>query len=964
MRHPGLFTYTLLVVNMASFAILLDSFMMGAYESDHVVPAVALMTLCATVLWLSLSLVSFLYGYVRVQLIPEVKRDRIYYVAQSAPYFDPTLGVMMKFAPSHGGPSIEAQVNPSWISLLDRSLKINGDEQSNESAILGSFYSAVKPGDEPASLVAIKSGAHTIGFGCRTKIDGGDVLLTANHVWNSAAKPDALAKSGKQVVIEDWEVPVSSDHQMLDFVAVRVPSCVWSKLGVKSTPLVCPSAKDVVTCYGGPTSDELLSSVGHCSPTEFAWKVTHNCPTAAGWSGTPLYSSRGVVGMHTGFENIGKMNRGVNMFYVANYLLRSQETLPPELSIIEIPFEDVETRSYEFLEVEIVGRGKAKLGKREFAWIPESGKYWADQDEDELPPPPKVRDGKLVWADAQETLPWLEEPLNLPAGGRVATLADLYEIAGYNFTKGGVASSGGMPLRFVGQSSCQFRELCRKPTSEDVTRATATFPELSDYSWPDRGSKAELRSLLLQAGKFNPTRVPSNLEGACQNLLERYPASKPCSSLRSDAWSFDAVFEEVCKKAQSAEINEKASPGVPLARLASTNKDIIRKHLQFVALCVTERLFLLSEVEGLENITPVEMVELGLCDPVRLFVKQEPHASRKVKEGRFRLISSVSLVDQLVERMLFGKQNQLEIAEWENIPSKPGMGLSLERQARSLFDDLRIKHSRCPAAEADISGFDWSVQDWELWADVEMRIVLGGFGDKLSRAARNRFSCFMNSVFQLSDGTLIEQQQPGIMKSGSYCTSSTNSRIRCLMAELIGSPWCIAMGDDSVEGWVENAKDKYKELGHVCKDYKPCQTDIEGSLYEVEFCSHVVRQGRCWLNSWPKTLFKYLSEGKWFYEDLERELWSSPHWPRIRQYVVDNTPSVHKIIKPSPSYGEEANQTAASQGHSEHFGTTFRGSTPEAEEPKQASFCCDAASAYPGWGIHGPYCSGDYGASS
>nr|APP90901.1 polyprotein [Soybean yellow common mosaic virus] len=412
MRHPGLFTYTLLVVNMASFAILLDSFMMGAYESDHVVPAVALMTLCATVLWLSLSLVSFLYGYVRVQLIPEVKRDRIYYVAQSAPYFDPTLGVMMKFAPSHGGPSIEAQVNPSWISLLDRSLKINGDEQSNESAILGSFYSAVKPGDEPASLVAIKSGAHTIGFGCRTKIDGGDVLLTANHVWNSAAKPDALAKSGKQVVIEDWEVPVSSDHQMLDFVAVRVPSCVWSKLGVKSTPLVCPSAKDVVTCYGGPTSDELLSSVGHCSPTEFAWKVTHNCPTAAGWSGTPLYSSRGVVGMHTGFENIGKMNRGVNMFYVANYLLRSQETLPPELSIIEIPFEDVETRSYEFLEVEIVGRGKAKLGKREFAWIPESGKYWADQDEDELPPPPKVRDGKLVWADAQETLPWLEEPLN------------------------------------------------------------------------------------------------------------------------------------------------------------------------------------------------------------------------------------------------------------------------------------------------------------------------------------------------------------------------------------------------------------------------------------------------------------------------------------------------------------------------------------------------------------------------
>ena len=380
-----------------------------------------------------------------------------------------------------------------------------------------------------------------------------------------------------------------------------------------------------------------------------------------------------------------------------------------------------------------------------------------------------------------------------------------------------------------------------------------------------------------------------------------------------------------------------------------------------MALCVAERLLLLSSAVDLQDKTPRELVEMNLCDPVRLFVKQEPHASRKVKEGRFRLISSVSLVDQLVERMLFGPQNQLEIAEWERIPSKPGMGLSLRRQAKSLFDDLRVKHSRCPAAEADISGFDWSVQDWELWADVEMRIVLGGFGPLLARAARNRFSCFMNSVFQLSDGTLIEQLAPGIMKSGSYCTSSTNSRIRCLMAELIGSPWCIAMGDDSVEGWVEGAKEKYMSLGHVCKDYKPCATTTSGCLYEVEFCSHVVRQDRCWLASWPKTLFKYLSEAKWFYEDLERELDSSPHWQRIRHYVVGNTPSPHKIIEEnsSPIYGEEVDQSAVNQGYSEHSGgpLSTEGWPPE----ESASYCCQAASVYPGWGIHGPCCTGDHG---
>jgi len=182
------------------------------------------------------------------------------------------------------------------------------------------------------------------------------------------------------------------------------------------------------------------------------------------------------------------------------------------------------------------------------------------------------------------------------------------------------------------------------------------------------------------------------------------------------------------------------------------------------------------------------------------------------------------------------------------------------------------------------------------------------------------------------------------------------------MAELIGSPWCIAMGDDSVEGWVEGAKDRYKSLGHVCKDYKPCKTTISGRLYEVEFCSHVIREGRCWLASWPKTLFKYLSQGNWFFEDIERELETSPSWPKIRHYLVGNTPSPHKILKEnlSPTYGEETDETTVSQGHSEHSGTS-NFSAEKSEEPEAAPFCCPAASAYPGWGIHGPYCSGVYG---
>lgn len=369
--------------------------------------------------------------------------------------------------------------------------------------------------------------------------------------------------------------------------------------------------------------------------------------------------------------------------------------------------------------------------------------------------------------------------------------------------------------------------------------------------------------------------------------------------------------------------------------MSSKNGDLLDRHLDFVCLCVTERLFRLAEVdlEDILNLTPQSLVEKGLCDPVRLFVKQEPHPRRKTDVGKVRLISSVSVVDQLVERLLFGPQNQLEIAEWARIPSKPGMGLSVEAQADTIFSDLAFKHRQRAAAEADISGFDWSVQDWELWADVEMRIVLGQMPALLAKVAKNRFACFMNSVFQLSDGTLIEQGLPGLMKSGSYCTSSTNSRIRCLMAKLIGSPWCIAMGDDSVEGFVEGAKEKYALLGHSCKDYKPCAVSSRGDLYEVEFCSHKIRDGRCFLTSWPKTLFRYMHSDNAQWEDLERELHTSPVWPKIREFFGRDTPSLDKIkgrnvktqIDPEATAGDD-------QCHLRNESTTQKSTSPAQQE--------------------------------
>nr|WPM94922.1 RNA-dependent RNA polymerase [Rice yellow mottle virus] len=470
-----------------------------------------------------------------------------------------------------------------------------------------------------------------------------------------------------------------------------------------------------------------------------------------------------------------------------------------------------------------------------------------------------------------------------------------------------------MPFSYVGESGVIFGEHAGKSVCAAVKDAISVFPDLEGFGWPERGSKAELDSLILQAGRFNRTVCPSGLAQAVQSLQEKYPKVPPRRCLR-DEWRFDDIFDEVERIfCETGEVNSASSPGVPLTGLANSNGEVRKLARDLVCLAVVERLNALASVDPRQhNWTPRELVEKGLCDPVRLFVKNEPHPQKKLRERRFRLISSVSLVDQLVERMLFGPQNNTEISTWWQWPSKPGMGLLTHEQIRLVWDDVFQKHQAHPAAEADISGFDWSVQDWELWSDLAIRINRGNFQGNLRKAAISRYYCFMNSVFQLSDGTLIQQELPGLMKSGSYCTSSTNSRIRCLMAELIGSPWCIAMGDDSVEGWIEGAQSKYAELGHTCKEYYPCKTRGR-ELLEFNFCSHLIRKGHAELTSWPKALFRFLSSKHEDFEDLWVELHTCGVWSRIERYLrgigrvshKDGQEGQENQLQPGPARKEE-----------------------------------------------------------
>jgi hypothetical protein len=287
-----------------------------------------------------------------------------------------------------------------------------------------------------------------------------------------------------------------------------------------------------------------------------------------------------------------------------------------------------------------------------------------------------------------------------------------------------------------------------------------------------------------------------------------YPESEPLPIGRwwRDGCTLEGLYSILLLEDILREVNPKASPGVPWNKFAKTNQDIIKGAcLMDVLEEVRRRLQQLccAQIRDMNRVTPQYLVDTGLCDPIRLFVKNEPHALKKIQEGRFRLISSVSIVDQIVERILFSRQNTKEIANWGSIPSQPGMGHNEDQvQATCESVNMSVMVTGCYPRSSDMEGWDFSVTEEDLIADWQVRKALTTTSDPIwERASFVRTLCLSRAVFCFSDGMLVAQTPGwyGLMKSGSYLTSSTNSRVRVMHALWAGAESAIAMGDDCVE---------------------------------------------------------------------------------------------------------------------------------------------------------------------
>lgn len=241
-------------------------------------------------------------------------------------------------------------------------------------------------------------------------------------------------------------------------------------------------------------------------------------------------------------------------------------------------------------------------------------------------------------------------------------------------------------------------------------------------------------------------------------------------------------------------------------------------------------------------------------DPVRLFIKNEPHKKSKAVNHAWRLIWSVSVIDQLIDALLFDDLLQAQINNHQQIPSKPGFSLYYGGSDRLMRE---AKQAAVNVACIDKQSWDWTVPGWLYDWNLQIYTRLCDFSSKdseskWSQLAKQRFALLSCGKICFSDGRVFQQTERGIVRSGGKLTICMNSMSQVLLKiaatlKKFGSfdfreDWIIAQGDDTIENmvkWVGNLSE-YKnillEMGFLIKG-----DVILVGVDDLDFCSHRFR---------------------------------------------------------------------------------------------------------------------------
>lgn len=388
------------------------------------------------------------------------------------------------------------------------------------------------------------------------------------------------------------------------------------------------------------------------------------------------------------------------------------------------------------------------------------------------------------------------------------------------------------------------------------------------FGFPPTGAEPELRSLVYQASRIKP--VPVVDENRLKSSIDQVVTFSNPTSVPNGLEKSDGVVSRGQIISAVDSLKNDGSPGYPFVYTHASKgelKDPINREELIEA--VITRLSMLAgfTLKEVEDMTPVDLVRNGLVDLVKIFVKQDPHSSQKLADGRYRLIASRSVTDEVCERLLTTPQNESDkLGCMSENGTASGCDFVSDEGAKKLYDVMRPRNADSDDLKfsSDIKAWDFSMKRWLFQAELEVRKKLNGASDDSAwwDLIQKMKICLMRSVFALSDGRLFVIKTEGVQKSGGFDTTPGNTRKRNLAAVYVGSKKSKSMGDDN-DSSVPKIDGRYATKEEITKLYADIGleiTDINMNPTEFDFCSHVFKDGVAYPTSLGKGLYNLLQK--------------------------------------------------------------------------------------------------------
>lgn len=373
---------------------------------------------------------------------------------------------------------------------------------------------------------------------------------------------------------------------------------------------------------------------------------------------------------------------------------------------------------------------------------------------------------------------------------------------------------------------------------EDFLRSRGFEDFKKNLQWPSKDDVSILQSLRFHAGQREKVRV--GLKEPTKRELKRVLAVlEECFGVRKPENQRELtvpVFFECLR-----DVDMKSSPGWPWKNWYKTNGEMLIDQ-ETGDLNIPNAMELYEQVEK-----RLEDLKHGVVsDDINVFVKGELHKKTKVETGAFRLISSVSITDSMVDRILFGNffDRCYDFEGFSQTPNKAGWTPYL-----GGYRWMTRRHRRGKTLFADKKSWDWTMQGWVAYVLTELMLRLCAFTEERRRQIANRMmSLFCCPTFNVGGWLRFSQALAGLMKSGCLGTIVWNGIAQValhVLAEIRrvgfvdpdGLPDTI--GDDTVQRAMEDLERYIAELnaaGCIARDYHVSSV-AEGG--KIDFAGHL-----------------------------------------------------------------------------------------------------------------------------